>query len=164
VVILLMGVSGSGKTTVGKQLAESLGWRFYEGDQFHSPENIAKMSAGIPLTDEDRLPWLNTIHNLIQTQLQNGQPAVIACSALKKSYRELLLKGNPGLRIVYLKGDEELIRQRMEKRGSHFMKAAMLSSQFRSLEEPEGVLTVDISQDPSKIVNTIERELHTWEG
>lgn len=163
-VILLMGVSGSGKTTIGKKLAERLGWRFYEGDQFHPPENIVKMSAGIPLTDEDRLPWLNTIHNLIQTQLQNGQSAVIACSALKKSYRERLLKGNPGVRIVYLKGDEELIRQRMEKRESHFMKAAMLSSQFKTLEEPDGVLTVDISQDPSMIVNTIERELQTWEG
>jgi len=158
-----MGVSGSGKTTIGKKLAESLGWRFYEGDQFHPPENIAKMSAGIPLTDEDRLPWLNTIHNLIQTQLQNGQSAVIACSALKKSYRERLLKGNLGVHIVYLKGNEDLIRHRMKTRGSHFMKAAMLSSQFRTLEEPDGVLTVDISQDPSKIVSKIERELQTWE-
>jgi gluconokinase len=150
-----MGVSGSGKTTVGKLLAQNLGWDFYDADDFHSPENIAKMSAGIPLNDDDRRPWLAALHDLIAKCLKENRPGVLACSALKERYRRSLLAGNQGVEIVYLKGDFDLIQSRIKARDGHYMKAAMLQSQFDALEEPRNVITVSVSMSLDEIVSTI---------
>ncbi len=152
---LLMGVSGCGKTTVGQRLAETLGWDFYDADAFHPPANIAKMAAGIPLNDEDRAPWLAALHDLIVDCLKNGRPGVLACSALKERYRRTLLENTQHVQIVYLKGDFELIRARMMARPGHYMKPAMLQSQFDALEEPTDALTVDISRPVDEIVDAI---------
>jgi len=152
---IVMGVSGSGKTSVGKSLASRLGWDFYDADDFHPPENVAKMASGIPLDDSDRAPWLASLHDLISASLKADQPGVLACSALKERYRRRLLDGNEGVRIVYLKGSYDLIRSRMSVREDHYMKPHMLQSQFESLEEPPDALTVDISGSVEEIVDTI---------
>lgn len=159
-IVILMGVSGSGKTTIGKSLAESLGWMFFDGDDFHPDANITKMGKGIPLSDNDRRPWLNALRKLIKQFLSKDVSVVIACSALKKGYREYLQDDNADVRFVYLKGDYELIRKRLEERSSHFMKADLLLSQFDALQEPEGAITVGISRDPEKIVKSIRDGLH----
>lgn len=161
-VIILMGVSGSGKTTVGIRLAELLGWTFVDGDDFHPPENVEKMSRGEPLTDEDRWPWLHAIHAFIQERLEAEEPAIIACSALKQSYRDLLREGvEDDVHFVHLRGDFDLIEQRMRARTDHFFDAEMLASQFDALEapDPDEALTVDIDQPPEAIARTIKREL-----
>jgi gluconokinase len=161
-VIILMGVSGAGKTRIGKRLAAELGWSFYEGDDYHPRSNVEKMSQGIALTDADRAPWLDALHELIGELLAHDESAVLACSALKRAYRERLSHGHDGVRIVYLHGSYELIRQRLKERRGHFMKADLLASQFEALEAPdasEGVLTVDGSQRPQRIVEAIKREL-----
>ena len=152
-----MGVSGSGKTTVGRELAGELGWKFYDGDDFHPRSNVEKMSRGLPLDDEDRAPWLECLRELIKSCLARGESAVLACSALKKKYRSYLLidEGDEGVKLVYLKGDRELIRERLGERSGHFMKPEMLDSQFDALEEPERALTVDISAPPDEIARTI---------
>lgn len=150
--ILLMGVSGSGKSTVGKALAHQLGWDFYDADDFHPPENIAKMADGIPLTDEDRAPWLAALHELISSCLKEDHSAVLACSALKERYRQQLLEDNPGVLIVYLKGSFHLIRSRMTSRSNHYMKSSMLQSQFEALEEPRQALVVDASLPVEEVV------------
>lgn len=150
-----MGVAGSGKTTIGKALAEALGWSFYDGDDFHPPENVAKMAQGIPLDDADRAPWLTTLHDLIASCLANDKPAVLACSALKQRYRDQLLAGNPYTEFVYLKGDFQTILERMKQRRGHYMKPEMLQSQFAALEEPTDALTLDIREDVSKIIEKI---------
>jgi 6-phosphogluconate dehydrogenase len=142
---ILMGVSGSGKTAVGKALAQKLGWDFYDADDFHPSANIAKMASGIPLTDEDRAPWLDALHELIASTLKANRSGVLACSALKERYRQRLLEGNDGVQIVYLKGSYDLIWQRMAQRTDHYMKPHMLQSQFDALEEPADALTVDIA-------------------
>ena len=142
---ILMGVSGSGKTSVGKTLAKSLGWDFYDADDFHPPENVAKMANGIPLDDSDRAPWLASLHELISSSLNADSPGVLACSALKERYRQQLLAGNDGVQIVYLKGSYDLIWSRMKTRTDHYMKPHMLQSQFEALEEPTNALTMDIS-------------------
>jgi 6-phosphogluconate dehydrogenase len=152
---LLMGVSGSGKTAVGKLLANQLGWDFFDADDFHPPENIAKMAGGIPLTDSDRAPWLDALHELISSRLKADSPAVLACSALKERYRQRLLEGNEGVQIVYLKGSYDLIWSRMEKRTGHYMKPHMLKSQFEALEEPADALTVEIALPLDEIVERI---------
>ena len=157
--VIFMGVSGSGKTTIGKSLAESLGWTFFDGDDFHPTANVSKMAKGIPLSDNDRQPWLNALRKLIKKLISKDVSAVIACSALKRVYREYLQDDNEAVRFVYLKGDYELIRERMEGRSSHFMKADLLLSQFAALQEPEGVITVNISRDPEEIVKSIIAEL-----
>ena len=159
--IILMGVSGCGKTTVGKALANALGWRFFDGDAFHPPENIAKMSAGIPLNDDDRFPWLAQLNKLIGDCVKQNSPAVLACSALKARYRDQLLTGNEGVQIVYLRGDFELVWQRMNQRRNHYMKPEMLQSQYDSLEEPteEIVLIIDIGQSVKEIVAGINNFL-----
>lgn len=131
-----MGVSGAGKSTLGAAVAAELGWPFFDGDDFHPPENVAKMAAGMPLNDDDRQPWLTRLHDLIAEQLARGHPAVIACSALKKSYREQLRAGNEGLIFVYLQGDFERISRRLAGRRDHYMPAGLLESQFADLEEP----------------------------
>ncbi|MDZ7363539.1 MAG: gluconokinase [candidate division KSB1 bacterium] len=159
-IIILMGVSGAGKTVIGRLLAEALGWPFYDGDDFHPEANIKKMRSGIPLDDDDRDLWLATLRRLIEQQLQNGANAILACSALKQRYRDRLQQGRPEeIRFVYLKGEFALIQQRLQERRDHFMNPNLLQSQFETLEEPEGVLTVDVMQEPTVIVDLIKRGL-----
>ncbi len=154
-----MGVSGAGKTTVGTRLADELGREFFDGDAFHPADNIDKMAAGIPLTDQDRWPWLRSLHDFIHERLIVGAPAVVACSALKASYRSILMDGNAGARLVYLKGSRVLIRRRMEERADHFFDASLLDSQFEALEEPDSseALIVPIDQPVDAIVDTIKQ-------
>ena len=152
---IIMGVSGCGKTTVGTALADRLGWEFYDADDFHPAENVAKMSAGNPLNDDDRYPWLMELHDLIADTLKRGRSGVLACSALKQSYREILLNDNENVDIVYLKGSFELILSRMQGRIEHYMKPEMLQSQFDVLEEPTDAVIVSVSQSVDKIVATV---------
>jgi gluconokinase len=159
-ILILMGVAGCGKTTVGRRLAAELGWAFFDADDYHPPENLARMADGIPLTDEDRLPWLHRLHNLLHTQILCGESAVLACSALKHAYREILSTGNPGVRFVYLKASPELIRERLLLLAGHFMKAEMLDSQFAALEEPVDALTVDAADNLVAIVTGICKDLN----
>jgi len=153
--LIVMGVSATGKTTVGRMLAARLGWDFFDGDDYHSPGNIAKMAAGIPLTDADRAPWLAELHDLISGSLRAGRHPVLACSALKQRYRDVLQTGNPGVRMVYLQGSYDLILARMQDRPGHYMKPEMLRSQFDALEEPEDAWVVDVAQTPEQIVEDI---------
>jgi len=159
VIIIAMGVTGSGKTTVGTLLATRLGWHFADADEFHSAANKAKMQAGIPLTDADRLPWLAAIHEQIEKWIAAGENAVLACSALKESYRRLLWSG-PEARFVYLKGSYELIAQRLRSRTGHFADEHILAGQFADLEEPQDAVSVDIHPTPEKIVDEICRRLN----
>jgi gluconokinase len=152
---IIMGVSGCGKTSVGKALAERLGWDFYDADDYHPAENVAKMASGIPLNDKDRAPWLEELHKLIADSLARGRPGVLACSALKERYRRALLAGTPGVQFVHLKGSYELIWSRMNMRADHYMKPHMLQSQFDALEEPSDALVVDISLSIEEIVDCI---------
>jgi gluconokinase len=158
-IILLMGVAGSGKTTVGRLLAAELDWAFYDADDMHPPVNIAKMARGTALSDADRGPWLQAIHELLVSLEATHTDAVVACSALKRAYRARLLQGLSGTAVVYLKGDPDLIRSRLGARTGHFMPVRLLESQFAALEEPTQALTVDITADPCAIVRTIRREL-----
>lgn len=157
--IVLMGVSGSGKTSVGLRLSEILGWRFFDGDDLHPRENIVKMTSGIPLNDDDRSAWLESLHDLIEGQLNEGYSILVACSALKRKYRDQLRKGNPGLTFVYLKGDYELIFSRMEGRKTHYMDSRMLQSQFDDLEEPKQAIVINIDQNVESIVIQILQNL-----
>ena len=154
-ICILMGVSGSGKSTIGRSLAQILDWPFYDGDDFHPPENIAKMSRGIPLSDRDRAHWLLALQHLIATVRHRQSHALIACSALKQAYRELLAGNEQDILWVYLKGNYEQILTRVQQRQQHFMKAELLRSQFESLEEPENALIVDISQSSEEIAARI---------
>jgi carbohydrate kinase (thermoresistant glucokinase family) len=151
-----MGVSGSGKTTVGALLAGRLHWPYAEADDFHPPANVAKMAAGNPLTDDDRWPWLHAIGDWIDERIARGEPGVVTCSALKRKYRDALRR--PEVTLVYLKGDHDLIVRRLAARHGHFFKPALLESQFADLEEPapdEHVITVPIGGTPSEIVDDI---------
>ena len=158
-VIVLMGVSGSGKTTVGKLLAEALGAEFAEGDSYHPPENVEKMRRGIPLDDADRWPWLEILSTVIDRWLTAKKTVVLACSALKQSYRDVLAKGRPQVRFVYLEGDEALIRSRLDQRRGHYMPASLLKSQIAALEPPADAITVEIAGSPQAIVAEIRRHL-----
>lgn len=157
-VIVVMGVAASGKTTVGHLLAEELGWTFYDADDFHSGSNVEKMSRGVPLDDEDRRPWLERLRELVRECLSLGRDAVLACSALKESYRECLLI-DERVRVAYLEADRELIRERLNERTDHFMKAGMLDSQFAALEEPEESTHFDASHPPAELVREIRERL-----
>lgn len=157
-IILLMGVSGSGKTTIGKQLAEALHWQFQDADSFHTSANIARMRSGIPLTDADRLPWLLAMQQAIAVWLQSDTHTVLACSALKAAYRQKLCQSS--VKQVYLKGSFALIQQRLQHRHGHYMSADLLQSQFDALEEPEDAIVVDIDQPPAAIVAEIREALH----
>ena len=153
-IIVVMGVAGSGKTTIGTMLAEAMKCQFLEGDSLHSEKNIEKMRHGIPLTDADRAPWLAAIHTRILEGFERGLDLVVACSALKPQYRMQLSRGVP-ITWVYLKGSRSLIRGRLRHRPDHFMKADMLASQFDALDEPADALVVDVSAPPSDIVEQI---------
>jgi gluconokinase len=159
VVVLIMGVSGSGKTTIGKMLAESLTWEFADADPFHPPENIARMKAGIPLTDEDRAPWLAAIRAHIDRTLARGESGVVTCSALKERYRRALIADPARVKLVHLTGDPKLLRERLEQRKGHYMKAAMLESQLADLEPPQDALTIDVAHSREEIVAEIRRSL-----
>jgi gluconokinase len=148
-----MGVVGAGKTTVGSLLAQKLGWRFADADDFHPAANVEKIRSGIPLDDSDRAPWLAALRNAILDWNGNGQNAVLACSALKRKYREVLRVD--GVRFVYLKGDLKLIEQRLRSRTGHFASDSILKSQFDDLETPADAITVEIDKNPDAIVNEI---------
>lgn len=160
-VVVLMGVSGSGKTTIGTRLADALDWAFVDGDTFHPDANVEKMSRGMPLTDEDRWPWLHSIRDFIQERLETGAPAIIACSALKASYRDVLFDDEDGTFLVYLRGEYNLIRKRLQARTDHFFDGNLLKSQFETLEEPSSdeALIVDVEAPPEAIVETIRVNL-----
>jgi len=157
-IIVLMGVSGSGKTTVGRLLAEQLGWKFFEADDYHSGASVEKMRSGIPLDDDDRRPWLEALRELIRDCLRRGESAVLACSALKESYREFLLIDERVV-LVYLKGDYEIIQKRLARRRGHYMNPNLLGSQFDTLEEPAAAAHVDISPGPGEIVKEVRSRL-----
>ena len=153
-----MGVSGSGKTTLGKALAQKLGWDFFDADDFHPPENIAKMTAGIALSDSDRAPWLAALHNQLLSTLKAGHHPVLACSALKETYRTQLLEGMDGIAVIYIKGSYDLVRSRMSRREDHFMKPEMLQSQFDALEEPKDAIVLDVEMSLEYMIDTIIRK------
>ena len=157
-IILLMGVTASGKSTVGKRLALELGWRFLEGDDFHSPENVEKLRQGEPLNDEDRKPWLEAIRGAIRTAIDRGENAVIACSALKEPYRRMLQESEQVI-FVYLKATIPLIQERLKRRVGHFMNPNLIHSQFDTLEEPEDALQIDAGSTPAEIVQVIRNRL-----
>ncbi len=158
-IVVVMGVTGSGKTTEGRLLAQRLGWEFADADDFHSAANKEKMHRGIPLTDADRLPWLETMHAWLLQLAAEKRNAVLACSALKQSYRELLLQGIDA-RLVYLRGSYDLIRQRLQTRKGHFADEHILAGQFADLEEPTGAIVIDITPPPESIVDDICRRLN----
>ncbi|MET0009325.1 MAG: gluconokinase, GntK/IdnK-type [Candidatus Thiodiazotropha sp. 6PLUC9] len=157
-IIIVMGVSGSGKSTIGRILAQQTGWRFIEGDDYHPAENKAKMAAALPLNDDDRQPWLERLAKVIDRHLSIDRSAVLSCSALKKSYREQLMR-SPEVRFVYLEESYELILARLNQRTKHFMRSELLQSQFDDLEPPEEALTLSIEQSPEQIVKLIMSEM-----
>lgn len=142
--VVVMGVSGCGKSTVGKRLAAELGWEFLDADDYHPPANVAKMARGEPLTDADRAPWLTALAGALAARLAEGRGVVLACSALKRAYRDRLREAGAGVRFVYLRCDRELIHQRVAARGSHFFPAALVESQFATLEEPDTAVERDV--------------------
>ena len=153
-----MGVSGAGKTTVGQLLASELGWDFVDGDDYHPAENVEKMRKGIPLTDTDRAPWLEALRTLIAGWVATGKNTVLACSALKRVYRERLQIA-PEVKVVYLKGTTQILRQRLRSRRGHFMTERMLDSQLAALEAPERAIVVDVDRSPAEIVAEIRARL-----
>ena len=166
-IVIVMGVSGCGKSTIGALLASRLRWEFEDADWFHTASNVDKMHSGIPLTDEDRWPWLDAVAASIDTTRRCGGHAVIACSALKRSYRDVLIGKRPDVRLVYLKGDETLIARRMAVRHEHFMPRSLLHSQFKALEEPgpdENPIIVSIEPQPRDIAVQILSAMNTVEA
>lgn len=157
-IALIMGTTGSGKTTVGQLLAAKLHWEFADADDFHSSANIAKMKQGIALSDADRRPWLAAIRGQIAQWLSQGKNVVLACSALKQDYREELLLSDE-VKLIYLKGDYALIAKRLQTRLHHFADEQLLASQFATLEEPCGAISIDINHTPAEIVNVICQKL-----
>lgn len=158
-IILVMGVSGSGKTTIGKLLAKSLDWEFCDADALHPAANIEKMSRGIPLDDADRKPWLQQLQQAIAQWLQEDKNIVLSCSALKATYRQILLQDKERMRLVYLHGDFKLIQDRLRSRPDHYMPSDLLQSQLATLEEPSEAIYFDVSQPPEVIVEEIKTKL-----
>jgi gluconokinase len=168
-VVVLMGVAGSGKSTIGQMLARALGADFHDGDDLHPPENRDKMRSGIPLSDDDRQPWLAAVCALIDKYEnmdceKTSVNAVVACSALKETYRATLIAGAKDVRLVYLKGSPELIAERLGARRGHFFDPALLRSQFDALEEPHNAIVIDIAETPPQIVDAIMLELRLNRG
>ena len=161
-IVIVFGVSGAGKTTIGKVLRQEVGWHFYEADDFHSRANIDKMRRRIPLTDEDRWPWLESLRQLIKRSLEAGENAVLACSALKRAYRERL-RVSDQVKFVFLHGEYALLEKQLRQRRGHFMNPELLRSQFADLEEPkpdEDVITVELGRSPQELVEEIKAKLH----
>ena len=158
-IIILIGVSGCGKTTIGSELSKKVGCQFLDGDDFHPADNIRKMADAVPLTEEDRLPWLLTLRSEIERFLDSGEELVLACSALSRESRNILRRDSTKIRFVYLSGSKELISQRLNDRTGHFMSAALLDSQFDALEEPDSAIVVSITQSPQQIVDQLCDEL-----
>ena len=158
--IVLMGVSGCGKTRIGEALTQTMGWPFYDGDDYHPKANIDKMSQGMPLNDDDRQPWLEELHKIIREHLDRGIDVIVSCSALKEKYRETLRGDLDNVRFVHLAGRAEVIYERLQHRNGHFMKAEMLQSQFADLEIPQDALSVSIDQPVNKVVAEIVEKLN----
>jgi gluconokinase len=163
-VVIVMGVTGAGKTTVGRALAAALGWEFHDGDELHSAASKLKMHRGIALDDADRAPWLSAIRELIMAMLSEGREGVVACSALKQSYRDKIVVDPNSVKVVYLKGSKEVIADRLRNRGGHFMNPNLLQSQFDTLEEPREAIVVDVSATPKAIVNEVIARLGRQPG
>lgn len=158
-VVIVMGVSGSGKTTVGRTLANSLGWTFADADDWHPASNRSKMRQGIPLTDGDRHPWLAALRRSIDQWLSTGESVILACSALKQSYRDMLRSDDPRVRVVYLKGSFDVIQHRLTHRPGHFMSVDLLQTQFEALEEPQNAIVVNSDQPIEMIVKHLAQQL-----
>ena len=160
-IVILMGVTGTGKTTIGTLLSQRTGWPYAEGDDYHSEANKAKMHAGIPLTDEDRAPWLAVLHELLYGWYQKGESGILACSALKQSYRETLASGIPheAYHFVWLEAPREVIAERLAKRSGHYMNPALLDSQFATLEAPADALEILEKATPEETVELILKQL-----
>jgi gluconokinase len=159
VIVILMGVAGSGKTTVGRALAAEIGWPFIDGDDLHAPAAVVKMHAGVPLTDADRAPWLGLLHDRMTLALERREHRILACSALKARYRETLRGTLRGVRFVFLVADAETLTRRLETRVDHFAGPSLLSSQLADLEPPADAVTIDATGPIEEIVGTIRREL-----
>lgn len=151
-IVVVMGVSGAGKTTLGRRIAERLGCEFIDADDYHPPQNVQKMTAGVPLEDADRWPWLERLNALLRERADDGRDAVLACSALKEAYRAKLRAGIDDFRLVYLKGSLEQLRARVSERRHRYMPASLLESQFAALEPPVDAITVDASDSPEASV------------
>jgi gluconokinase len=159
VIVILMGVTGCGKTTVGALLAQDCGWDFHDADDFHPAENVAKMKRGAPLDDEDRWPWLERLNTFLLDSERQGKSLVLACSALKQVYRDRLARGCAAARFVFLDGDRELIRARLAARQGHYMNPKLLDSQFAIMERPRDALRLDVAQSPAELVRSIRERL-----
>lgn len=159
-----MGVSGSGKSTVGEAYSQQTEWPFFDGDDFHPPENVAKMKTGQALTDEDRVPWLLSLRRLIAEHLESGQSMILACSALRRSYREVLRRDDPRVKFVFLTGDFELIAQRLAARTHAYMPPGLLQSQFDTLEPPEDALELDIRLTLEEMLDHLDTHFRTVES